>query len=295
MTSADRSAAATTAFGPLVIAAVEQYTPPPARLLDDELAAALLTAGQRLVVRACRWRAVRDRLVTATERFATGLWGAMICRKRYADDAVTEAVATGIGQVVVLGAGLDTRGIRLAAPAGARVFELDQPANVDHKDRRLQAVLGRVPDRVRLIPIDFETDNLAAVLTSNGFEPAAPALFVWEAVTQYLSEDAVRATLAFLAKAAGGSRLIFTYVRADFLDGTNSYGAERLRRRMTGRDEVWRFGIYPSAVGALLGEYGWAEREQVGSAEYTVRYLEPISRKMPISEIERFVAAELIS
>jgi hypothetical protein len=64
------------------------------------------------------------------------------------------------------------------------------------------------------------------------------------------------------------SRLIFTYVRADFLDGTNSYGAERLRRRMTGRDELWRFGISPSEVGALLGEYGWAERaDQPGDAD----------------------------
>jgi O-methyltransferase involved in polyketide biosynthesis len=113
-----------------------------------------------------------------------------------------------------------------------------------------------------------------------------------KAVTQYLTEDSVRATFAFLAKAAAGSRLVFTFVRADFLDGTNLYGAGRLRERMTGRYDVWKFGIAPADVAALLREYGWIEREQVGPAEYAARYLRPAGRDMPVSEIERFVQAE---
>jgi O-methyltransferase involved in polyketide biosynthesis len=112
-----------------------------------------------------------------------------------------------------------------------------------------------------------------------------------KAVTQYLTEDSVRATFAFLAKAAAGSRLVFTFVRADFLDGTNLYGAGRLRERMTGRYDVWKFGIAPADVAALLREYGWIEREQVGPAEYAARYLRPAGRDMPVSEIERFVQA----
>ena len=292
MASTNRSAAARTAFGPMVIAAAEQYTPSSLRLLDDDLGARLLPPAQQPIVRACRWRVVRNALMAVTESSAPGIWGGMICSKRYADDAVAEAVAGGIRQVVVLGAGLDTRGVRLAAPAGAQVYELDQPVNIAYKVRRLRAVLGPVPDRVRLVPVDFETDDLATVLPTNGFDAGRPALFVWEAVTQYLTEEAVRATFAFLAKAAAGSRLIFTHVRADFLDGTNSYGAERLRRRMTGADRVWRFGIAPAEVGSLLDEYGWVEREQMGSAEYRARYLVPVGRQMAVSEIERFVCAE---
>lgn len=291
MTSTRRTVAGT-AFGPMAIAAVERYTPPALRLLEDDLAARLLPAAQRLLVRACRWRLLRRGLVAATESSAPGLWGGIICRKRYADDVVSEAVAAGIGQVVILGAGLDTRGLRLAAPAGAQVYELDQPANIAYKTRRLRAAFGGLPDRVRLVPLDFETDDVAATLAAAGFDGTAPALFVWEAVTQYLTEEAVRATLAFLGKAQRGSRLIFTYVRADFLDGTNSYGADRLRRRMVGRNGVWLFGIDPQGAGALLGEYGWVEREQLGGAEYTARYLAPRGREMAVSEIERFVAAE---
>jgi methyltransferase (TIGR00027 family) len=290
--TAKRAAAAQTAFGPMVIAAVEQYTPAPHRVLDDDLAVRLLPTAQRLVVRACRWRFVRTLLIKATDGSAPGMWGGMICRKRYADDQVAEAVAAGIGQVVFLGAGLDTRACRLVAPAGARAFELDLPANTEYKTRRLRAVFGDVPERVSVIPVDFETSDLATVLAENGFDATRPALFVWEAVTQYLTEDAVRATFRFLATAAPGSRLIFTYVRKDFLDGTNLYGARRIHQRMIGKYGVWHFGLALEAVGPLLGEYGWAEREQVGTAEYVERYLAPAGRQLAVTEIERFVDAE---
>jgi methyltransferase (TIGR00027 family) len=287
-----RPATAQTALGPMVIAAAEQYTPPPRRLVDDEMAVRLLPPASRLAVRVCGWRPVRDLLVRATERTAPGMWGSMLCRKRYADDTVTQAVTSGIGQVVILGAGLDTRAYRLVVPAGARAFEIDQPANTTLKIRRVEAAIGRVPEGVHVIPVDFETDDVATALAENGFELTRPALFVWEAVTQYLSEDAVRRTFAFLSGAAPGSRLIFTYIRADFLDGTHLYGAQRLRVRMTGRYEVWKYGLHPHEVGPLLREYGWEEREQVGPAEYTARYLDRVGRRMPVSEIERFVHAE---
>lgn len=289
-----RSPSPQTALGPMVIAAAERYTPQRQRLFDDELAVRFLPPAVQWIVRACRWRPVRDVLVRATERSAPGMWGAMLCRKRYADDAVADALGAGIEQVVFLGAGLDTRAYRLVAPAGALAFELDQRANTDDKLRRLRAIYGRTPERVRVLPVDFEVDDLAAVLSAAGFDGGRPALFVWEAVTQYLTEESVRATFTFLAKAPTGSRLIFTYVRADFLDGTHLYGAGPLRERMTGRYDVWKFGIAPPDVAALLREYGWVEREQVGPEEYAARYLRPAGRDIPVSEIERFVRAEKV-
>src|SRR5439155_22951448 len=140
--------------------------------------------------------------------------------------------------------------------------------NTDLKLRRLREVQGGTPDRIRVVPVDFEVDDLATTLAGTGFDGSRPALFVWEAVTQYLTEDAVRATFAFLATAAAGSRLVFTYVRADFLDGTDLHGAARLRERMAA---IWKWGIAPQDVAALLREYGWDEREQVGPADYAAR------------------------
>lgn len=287
-----RPPAAQTALGPMVIVATEQYVPEHQRLIHDELAVRFLPPHLRLTARACRWRFLRDLMVNATAKRAPGMWGGVLCRKRYADDQVAEAVDAGIGQVVILGAGLDTRAYRLVAPVGVPAFEIDLPANIADKRTRLQRIYRRMPEHVSLIPVDFETQDLGDALAANGFEVERPAMFVWEAVTQYLTEDAVRATLAFLSKAAGGSRLIFTYLRKDFLDGTNLSGAEEMYQEFVIKHRVWHFGVAPEHVDDLLRGYGWDEREQVGGSEYLERYVWPAGRDLPVSEIERFVLAE---
>jgi methyltransferase (TIGR00027 family) len=262
--------------------------------VQDPLAVRFLPLNGRLLVGACRWRAVRHLIIRASERQAPGIWGSILCRKRYADDRVSAAIAAGIGQVVILGAGLDTRAYRLVAPAGGTAFEVDQPANIAYKRGRLRAIYGRVPEPVApvaLVAVDFEADDLAAALAAYGFRMGLPALFVWEAVTQYLTESAVRKTLGVLAKAASGSGLIFTYVLKAFLDGTNLYGAERLYQTYVAKRPIWRFGLAPEHVAGLLGPYGWAEREQVGRAEYIERYVAPTGRGLAVSDLERFVSA----
>lgn len=287
---ARRPPAAQTAFGPMVIAAVEQFEPADLRIVTDALAVRFLPPALATMVRTCRWPWWRKQLVRLTESSARGLWAGMLCRKRYADDQVLAALDT-TDQLVVLGAGFDTRAYRVADPDRVRVYEVDLPANIDAKRTRVRAVLGAVPGHVRLVPVDFESGDLAESLTAAGLDFERPVMVVWEAVTQYLTEDAVRRTFALLARAAPGSRLIFTFVRQDFLDGTNAYGAEGAYRRFVARQRIWRYGMYPDRVAAFLAEYGWTEDEQVGAAEYRERYLEPAGRDLPVSEIERFVSA----
>ena len=240
----------------------------------------------RAVVRLARWQTVREWLVNASEKQAPGVWGGIACRKRYIDEQVTEALGAGAESVVVLGAGLDTRAYRLVPP-GIPVFEVDLPANVADKRARLV-----IPDAVTLVPIDFEQESLQALLAAYGYLPRTRTVFVWEGVTQYLTESAVRRTLEVLAEAGSGSRLVFTYVRADFLDGTDDYGSEVLYRRFVAKDPLWHFGMRPEEVGALLAEYGWRELEQVGADEFTARYVRPTGRTVAMSELERTVLAE---
>jgi methyltransferase (TIGR00027 family) len=276
----------------MVIAAVEHLLPARERIVDDALAVRLLPAGLRLTVRACRWPAARRLLIAATDKQASGIWAGVLCRKRYADDQVRAALEAGIEQVVLLGAGLDTRSCRLVAPAGGCAFEVDLPENIADKRDRLQTVLGRVPENVVLIPADFETADLARLLAEHGYRADRPAMFVGEAVSQYLSPQAVHSMFGFLAGAAPGSRLVFTYVRQDFLDGTDLHGAQNAHRAFVTEQRVWRFGLAPEAVADLLAAYGWAEREQVGPQEYLTRYIRPAARALSPSPIERFVCAD---
>lgn len=284
-----RSATAGTAIGPMVIAAAEQYETPP--LLIDPWAAKLLPPIGRLVAASTRWAPLRRATVAAAEKKIPGIWAAMVCRKRYIDDQLQAAALEGIDAVVILGAGFDTRCCRLQQLAHVPVWEADLPANIAAKGKALKRCLGNIPANLRLTAVDFETDDLADTLRHSGFEPGMRTFIIWEAVTQYLSEWAVRQTLSHLSDAGPGSHLALTYVRKDFLDGHAMYGAEAGYDEFVVAKKLWRFGMIPEHTAGFLAEYGWQEYDQVGAAEYTRRYLRPAGRAMEVSHIERALTA----
>lgn len=274
--------AAGTSVVPMMIAAVETLQPPERRLLTDDLALGVLPRPLRPFV---RWPAAQRWVQGMSDKRSPGMWNSLACRKRYLDDLTTSAIDAGLDAVVVLGAGLDTRACRLAATAGIPAFEVDLPVNITRKRQRIT-----LPASITAAPIDFETEDLTATLIAHGYDPNAKTLFLWEGVTQYLTEKAVRTTLTALADAAPGSTLGFTYVQQDFLDGTNYYDTESTYKQFVGRG-LWQFGLRPAQVPDLLAEYGWREVEQVGAHEYTTRYLQPAGRT-DITDLERCVHAQ---
>lgn len=285
--------ASETAIGPMTIVAEEQYYDQDQRLSDDTLAYHVLPRSVQRVVRLTRWRPARNLLINLTEKTAHGIWGSVLCRKRYIDDKLREA-APSVEAVVILGAGLDTRAYRMTELRGIPVFEVDLPENIASKRTRLQKLFAQLPSSVRLVPIDFERQNLETVLAEYGYQRNQRTFFVWEAVTQYLTEEAVRTTFDFLAKATTGSRLVFTYIRQDFLDGVNLYEAAMTYERFRVKQRLWHFGLVPEQVAGFLEAYGWREVEQIGSQECVERYIRPSGRDLPVSEIERSVFAEKI-
>lgn len=282
---------AATAIGPMVLAAVEQYEPVARRLVDDDLASAFLPAGLRAFTRATRWSVARRLLIRATERSGPGLWANLTCRKRYIGDKLTQALPT-VDAVVILGAGLDTKAYRLARHSAVPVFEVDLPVNIERKRSVVRGALGAVPDSVHLVPVDFEHDDLAAELARHGHRREHRTFFIWEGVTQYLSTEGVASTFEFLSSAAPGSRLAFTYVRGDFIDGTNRYGAESLYRRFRVRSQLWQFGLDPDRVEAFVEPYGWQLVEQAGPDYLTEHYISPAGRKLTASQVEWTAYAE---
>ncbi|MDF3341802.1 SAM-dependent methyltransferase [Mycolicibacterium septicum] len=282
---------AATAIGPMVLAAVEQYEPVRRRLVDDDLAGAFLPPALRAFTRTTRWSVARRLLIRATERSGPGLWANLTCRKRYIGDKLTQALAD-IDAVVILGAGLDTKGYRLARHSAIPVFEVDLPVNIERKRSVVRRAMGTVPDSVHLVPVDFERDDLAAELARHGHLGTHRTFFVWEGVTQYLSADGVGSTFEFLRSAAPGSRLAFTYVRSDFIDGTNRYGAESLYRRFRVRSRLWQFGLDPERVAAFVEPYGWQLIEQAGPDYLIEHYISPSGRNLSASQVEWTAFAE---
>lgn len=285
-------AAAKTGVGPTAAVAIEQYFPENQRIIEDNLAYSILPFSMRAFVRLTRLAFVRDWIIRASEKTAPGLWGGILCRKRYIDEKLIESVAQ-IDAVVDLGAGFDTRAYRLPALADVPVWEVDQPENIEAKQARLRKLFGEIPAHVRLVPIDFDREELDDVLAMHGYPAGKRTFFIWEGVTQYLTETGIRKTFDFLARAALGSRLAFTYVRKDFIDGQVVYGQDGLYKRYVVRDRVWLFGMDPEGVADFLGSYSWRVIEHLGFEDAVERYVKPTGRKLALTmPIERMVYAE---
>ena len=133
------------------------------------------------------------------------------CRSRVAEDAVASAVAGGLEQLVVLGAGLDTFAYRNPFAGRLHVIEVDHPSTQAWKLRRLEQAGIGVPDGLRYAPIDFECETLSDVLEAAGFDPRRRSFFIWLGVVPYLTEAAIFATLRFIAGLPGGAEVVFDY------------------------------------------------------------------------------------
>ena len=132
-------------------------------------------------------------------------------RSRYTEDALDAAVKSGVRQLVVLGAGLDTFAYRSPYAHSLRVFEVDHSATQAWKRQRLAEAEIPIPDWLTFAPIDFERESLPEGLAAAGFDPTQQTFFTWLGVVPYLTEDAIWTTLSFIAGIPGGAHVIFDY------------------------------------------------------------------------------------
>lgn len=284
-------AAAKTGVSPTALIAIEQYFPKKQRIIEDDLAYRILPFGARALVWLVRPNWVRSLLIRETEKNTPGFWGSLICRKRYIDEKLVDS-SNQIEAVVNLGAGFDTRAYRLPALSDIPVWEVDQLENIRAKQTRLRKVFGTIPSHVKLVAIDIDREDPGTILGSHGYSTDKRTFFILEALTQYLTEKGIRTTFDFLAKAARGSRLAFTYVRKDFLDGRVMYGWEKFHKKYVVKDKIWLFGMDPDAWPNFLKDYGWQAIEDVGYDEMAEKYIKPTGRILASTPIERMVYAE---
>lgn len=284
--------AADTGQGPTGIVAIEQFLPEKARVINDDLARKILPLVARAFLGFMRFKSFRDWTIKYSEKKYPGTWAMALCRKRYIEHKAVEAIKCQVEAVVNLGAGFDTLVYRVPALATVSVFEVDQPINTEAKRKRLSKVLGKIPSHVSLVPIDFDQQDLFSVLASHGHSIDKKSLFLLEGVTQYVTEAGVRQTFDSLSKAPSGSRLVFTYVCKDFLDGKNLYNCNELYKKFVQKDKIWKFSLDPDRISNFIGNYGWRVQEHVGYDDLNSRFVKPTGRRLASLPIERLVYAE---
>jgi len=251
-----RNRASLTAEYMALFRAIESARPARSRLFCDPFAALFLHRWRKWIFRIARYGAGRRVVERLFDRGLPGARAAGIARTKWIDDEVARALETS-RQLVLLGAGFDTRAYRLPAAQRVNIFELDRAEMSLAKQAALREELGSLPKQVQFVSIDFNTQSVADVLSRAGFDATQPTCFVWEGVTNYLSPEAVDGILRQIAQAAGGSTLLFTYVDRRVLDQPKLFfGAEKLLSRLRSYGEPWTFGLYPEEIERYLAARG---------------------------------------
>jgi methyltransferase (TIGR00027 family) len=262
-----------------VFRASENAEAPNSRAFADPLAAALLPGELRLAAKLFGLRPAAALLNAYIDRRWPGARTSGIARTKLIDDWIAQA-ACGIDQVVLLGAGFDTRAWRLDALASARIFEVDHPNTASVKQERLRSAQADLK-KVTFVKVDFETDDFDQLLRAAGFDAARPAIVVWEGVSQYLSGEAVCGVMRWVGRLAPGSRFIFTYVHEGVLNGSVAFvGADKVIAKVDGSGEPWRFGLLPEELPAFLRERGLSLLSDLGADEYRAQVMGGESRHM---------------
>ena len=192
-------------------------------------------------------------------------------RARFAEDSVAAAVATGTRQVVILGAGLDTFAYRNPYPE-LRVFEVDHPATQAWKRDRLATAGIDYPETLTLVPVDFETQDLAAELESTTFTRTEPAIFVWLGVVFYLTPSAARTTLEYIAGQTQPAEVVFDYLQPADTDEDRAHLRARADR-LASADEPFFCYFTPDEISRQLRALGFTDIED-HTAQYVIgKYL----------------------
>lgn len=210
------------------------------------------------------------------ERAVPGAYGFQIARTRFGDDFLKAALLAGTRQVVVLGAGLDSRAVRFGrAFPGATFYEVDVPGNQTAKRERLQAIAPLAELNLRFVPLDLTTGTLPGALDAAGLDPSARTFVFMEGLSYYLPQEKVQAMLrGLVGHVRGGASLVLDYATQDFVGGDHSsYGAEAVAKWLERIGEPFRWGSDPERLRAFLRECGLEGQADLGAPELEAIYL----------------------
>jgi len=194
-------------------------------------------------------------------------------RSRIAEDALSGAVESGIRQIVILGAGLDTFALR--NPHGAleiRIYEVDHPATQAWKRERLAEAQIALPPWPTFVSVDFERDDLGEKLVAAGFLENSPAFFTWLGVVPYLTQDAIGHTLDYMSSIPD-SEVVFDYVEPleAFSEELRQLERER-NEQLKKMDEPSLSRFEPAGVAAILRSHGFCTFEDISFPEIASRF-----------------------
>lgn len=254
--------------------ALETTQPANKRLFIDPYAVAFLDGKLNWAARLSYLSFVRNYVQHTIHKKIPGALTSGIARTRYIDDLLQQTVQHNIQQVIILGAGFDTRALRLDCLSNLPVIEIDHPNTARKKTAILKRTLGQLPNHIHYWQTDFNRESLQELAEREKLDLSIPTTIIWEGVTNYLHAQAIDSTFAFAGRFATGSYIIFTYIHQQVLDAPETFfGAEKLLKDLDAIEERWTYGFRPEKLSAYLQPYNFVLLEDSGATDYRNRYL----------------------
>jgi methyltransferase (TIGR00027 family) len=263
-----------TAENTAAVRAFDAMQPPDRQVCHDAYARYFLS--DRFTARADPADAI-SRTLHQWEKIVPGVCGAILARTCFVDECLSRAVNNRIEQLVILGAGYDTRALRFPGlQHKVKVYELDHPATQQYKLERLKRSCPDLANRVIYIPINFEKNHFGRALISHGYDRSKYTFYIWEGVSYYLPARVVDDTLFFIAgNCATGSEIVFDYFPASVVRGTCELPEARpLVRILSQFGEKIRFGISPEKIAGFLHKRGYTIVRNLSGADCRQAYFQ---------------------
>ncbi|MFH7004143.1 class I SAM-dependent methyltransferase [Flavobacterium bizetiae] len=250
------------------------------RLFSDPYAIHFLDPKLRFATRMSKYPSIRKYIQNTIQKKIPGAFSSGLARTKYIDELIQTAVLDGVQQVIILGAGFDTRALRLDFLKSIPVIEIDHPNTSNYKIETYKKRIGQVPENVSFLQIDFNKQDLEQLAAQHNLDFTKPTAIIWEGVTNYLTKEAIQNTFSFISKFAKNSHIIFTYVHKEIIENPKSFvGGEKLLTDLDKLEERWTFGFMPNELSNYLNQFNIKLIEDLGANEYREKYLPNRSEK----------------
>jgi methyltransferase (TIGR00027 family) len=273
--------------------AVETTRPKSKRLFTDRYAINFLDKELQRVTKIAAWPIIGHLIPRLIHKKGIGAISSGIARTKYIDDLLEVTINEGTKQVIILGAGFDTRSVRLDFLKNVSIIEIDHPDTSNFKLEILKKNIGQLPHNVNFQQVDFNKQSLNEIAEHARISFLLPTTIIWEGVTNYLTKQTIDNTFNFTKQFISSFNIIFTYIDKDVLDNPRHFkGTDQLFDNLKNNEEQWTFGFNPNNLTSYLQQFNLALKEDLNATEYRNRYMPERTGILEGYEFYRVAAAK---
>ncbi len=231
--------------------------------------------------------------VARNESLVPGATNSLVARVRFFDDVVKSSINEGLEQLVIVGAGYDTRAYRIEGLHKTHVFEIDHPATQKIKINNIKKIFKSRPNHVTYIPLDLEIDDFGKKLLETEYDSSKETLFILEGLLMYISPETVDKILSFIVHSSvKGSSVLFDYIPSSVVDCTCELEAgQNWQKGVTAAGEPFKFGISEGSIESFLNQRGFKMIRNMTSEDYKKAYFQGMNENREVNKLLLFAYA----